>query len=78
MTVSSYEQNNFTAQLAVEYLSGQDDRSYWLGLQAHNDLATNLLDADDGNQIQQYYGHWATGQPNIQHGNCVQGVLKVR
>ena len=27
-------------------------------------------------QISQYYGHWATGQPNVRHGKCVRSVLK--
>ena len=77
VTVSSYRQNNFTAQLASEFLSGQTDKSYWLGLKAHNNLQTNMLIADDEEQISQYFGHWATGHPNVENGKCVQAVLKV-
>ena len=77
VTVSSYRQNNFTAQLASEFLSGQADKSYWLGLKAHNNLQTNMLIADDEEQISQYFGHWATGHPNVENGKCVQAVVKV-
>ena len=78
VTVSSYRQNNFTAQLASEFLSGQADKSYWLGLKAHNNLQTNMLIGADEEQISQYFGHWATGHPNVENGKCVQAVVKVR
>ena len=77
VTVSSYRQNNFTAQLASEFLSGQADKSYWLGLKAHNNLQTNMLIGADEEQISQYFGHWATGHPNVENGKCVQAVVKV-
>ena len=76
-TVKSYRQNNFTAQLASGFLTGQTDNSYWLGLQAHNELQTNMLSTDSGDRISQYYGHWATGHPNVDSGKCVQAVIKV-
>ena len=78
VTVSSYRQNNFTAQLASEFLSGQADKSYWLGLKAHNNLQTNMLIGADEEQISQYFGHWATGHPNVENGKCVQAVVKVK
>ena len=58
-------------------MPGQNDKSYWLGLKAHNNLQTNMLTADAGEQISQYYGHWANGHPNVDNGKCVQAVLKV-
>ena len=51
MSVESFRQNNFTADLASEFLTGQEDSSYWLGLQAYNELQTNTLSADDGHQV---------------------------
>ncbi len=63
-SVESYRQNNFTADLAAEFLGdggGDDDEddiqtdkeeaSYWLGLQAYNELQTNTLEADAGHQV---------------------------
>ena len=41
-------------------------------VQAQNNLATNTLASDGGNQISQYYGHWALDQPDIGQGQCVQ------
>ena len=76
VSVESFRQNNFTADLAAEFLAGQDGSSYWLGLQAYNQLQTNTLEADGGHQISQYYGHWAQHQPNVDAGNCVKSVLK--
>ena len=49
--MESFRQNNFTAELASEFLTGQEDSSYWLGLQAYNELQTNTLSADDGHQV---------------------------
>jgi hypothetical protein len=51
VSVESFRQNNFTADLASEFLTGQEDSSYWLGLQAYNELQTNTLSADDGHQV---------------------------
>ena len=51
VSVESFRQNNFTAELASEYLTGQEESSYWLGLQAYNELQTNTLSADDGHQV---------------------------
>ena len=85
MTVESYRQNNFTADLATKEAAD----TYWLGykvrlvtsgggyllistVQAQNNLATNTLASDGGNQISQYYGHWALDQPDIGQGQCVQ------
>ena len=51
VSVESFRQNNFTAELASEFLTGQEDSSYWLGLQAYNELQTNTLSADDGHQV---------------------------
>ena len=87
--MESYRQNNFTADLASEFLTGNPDapdsssdsdsdvpvNSYWLGLQAHNELQTNTLAADAGHQISQYYGHWALEQPDVMEGKCVRSVL---
>jgi hypothetical protein len=75
-SVESFRQNNFTADLAAEFLAGQEDNSYWLGLQAYNELQTNTLEADAGHQISQYYGHWAQDQPKVEKGKCVRSVLK--
>ena len=75
-SVESFRQNNFTADLAAEFLAGQEENSYWLGLQAYNELQTNTLEADAGHQISQYYGHWAQNHPNVQEGTCVKSVLK--
>lgn len=75
-SVQSHYQNNFTAQLAAEYLSGEDGASYWLGLQTHNDLQTNTLQTDAGKQISQYYGHWALSHPDVDAGKCVKSVLR--
>ena len=36
-----------------------------------------LIGADE-EQISQYFGHWATGHPNVENGKCVQAVVKVR
>jgi hypothetical protein len=33
VSVESFRQNNFTAELASEFLTGQEDSAYWLGLQ---------------------------------------------
>jgi hypothetical protein len=83
-SVESFRQNNFTAELASEFLTGSSSStdgsnasssSYWLGLQAYNDLQTNTLEADDGHQISQYYGLWALDQPDVVHGKCVKSVL---
>ena len=73
--MDSHVQNNFTAQLASEYLSGQDDTQYWLGMQSHNDLQTNTLQTDAGGQISLYYGHWAISEPDIRSGKCVEATL---
>jgi len=75
-SVESFRQNNFTADLAAEFLAGQEDNSYWLGLQAYNELQTNTLEADAGHQISQYYGHWAQNHPDVGEGTCVKSVLK--
>lgn len=82
-SVESFRQNNFTADLASEYLAelAQEDGTseapgYWLGLQAYNELQTNTLEADAGHQISQYYGHWALEQPDVMDGKCVRSVLK--
>lgn len=81
--MESFRQNNFTADLASEYLAelAQEDGTseapgYWLGLQAYNELQTNTLEADAGHQISQYYGHWALEQPDVMDGKCVRSVLK--
>ena len=74
--MESFRQNNFTADLAAEFLAGQEDNSYWLGLQAYNELQTNTLEADAGHQISQYYGHWAQNHPDVGEGTCVKSVLK--
>jgi hypothetical protein len=51
-SVESYRQNNFTADLASEFLSTEAASSgYWLGLQAYNQLQTNTLEADAGHQV---------------------------
>ncbi len=60
--MESFRQNNFTADLASEFLASSNDqdglqdseeasRSYWLGLQAYNQLQTNTLEADAGHQV---------------------------
>ena len=36
-----------------------------------------LIGADE-EQISQYFGHWATGHPNVENGKCVQAVVKVK
>ena len=79
--MESFRQNNFTADLASEFLNaGSNDLNsepaYWLGLQAYNELQTNTLEADAGHQISQYYGHWAEDQPDVVKGKCVRSVLK--
>jgi len=78
VTVESYNQNNFTAKLAEKPLRGRagDSASYWLGYQTQNNLQTNTLAAAPGNQISQYYGHWALEQPRIEDGQCVKSVLR--
>ena len=53
-SVESFRQNNFTANLAADFRDGKEDYSYWLGLQAHNELQTNTLGTDAGGQISQY------------------------
>jgi len=76
--VESFRQNNFTADLASDFISADsssDDGAYWLGLQAYNDLQTNTLQADEGKQISQYYGHWAEEHPDVLAGKCVRSVL---
>ena len=75
-SVESFRQNNFTANLAADFRDGKEDYSYWLGLQAHNELQTNTLGTDAGGQISQYYGHWAQDHPNVEEGTCVKSVLK--
>ena len=53
-SVESYRQNNFTADLASEFLSAEAARDgYWLGLRAYNQLQTNTLEADAGHQVSQ-------------------------
>ena len=74
--MESFRQNNFTADLAAEFLAGQEDNAYWLGLKAYNQLQTNTLEADAGHQISQYYGHWSENHPNVEDGVCVKSVLK--
>ena len=74
--MESFRQNNFTANLAADFRDGKEDYSYWLGLQAHNELQTNTLGTDAGGQISQYYGHWAQDHPNVEEGTCVKSVLK--
>ena len=78
MTVESYRQNNFTADLASKPLRGRADdaQSYWLGYQTQNNLQTNTLAAAAGNQISQYYGHWALEQPRVENGQCVKSVIR--
>ena len=58
VTVESFRQNNFTAELATKLLRGRqgEDAAYWLGFRAQNNLATNTLAAASGSQISQYYG----------------------
>jgi hypothetical protein len=74
--VESVRQNNATAAIASELLPDPTgDASYWLGLQAHNELNTYALTADAGRQISAYHGHWALGQPNVVAGKCVRAVL---
>jgi hypothetical protein len=55
VSVESFRQNNFTAELAAEFLSAEASSpagsSYWLGLKSYNDLQTNTLEADDGHQV---------------------------
>ena len=77
VTVESFRQNNFTAELASKLLRGraEDADSYWLGFKAQNNLQTATLAAAAGNQISQYYGHWALDQPSITSGQCVQSVV---
>ena len=75
-SVESFRQNNFTADLAAEFLAGQEDNAYWLGLKAYNQLQTNTLEADAGHQISQYYGHWSRDHPAVEEGVCVKSVLK--
>ena len=75
--MESFLQNNFTAELAARPLRGAgEDPAYWLGYQTQNSLQTNMLAAAAGNQISQYYGHWALDQPDIEDGQCVQSVLR--
>ena len=51
-SVESYRQNNFTADLASEFLSVEAAKDgYWLGLRAYNQLQTNTLEADAGHQV---------------------------
>ena len=51
-SVESYRQNNFTADLASEFLSVDSAKDgYWLGLRAYNQLQTNTLEADAGHQV---------------------------
>ena len=77
VTVESFLQNNFTAELAARPLRGAgEEPAYWLGYQTQNSLQTNMLAAAAGNQISQYYGHWALDQPDIEDGQCVQSVLR--
>jgi len=78
VTVESYRQNNFTADLASKPLRGRADdaQSYWLGYQTQNNLQTNTLAAAAGNQISQYYGHWALEQPRVENGQCVKSVIR--
>ena len=75
--MESFRQNNFTAELASKLLRGraEDADSYWLGFKAQNNLQTATLAAAAGNQISQYYGHWALDQPDISSGQCVQSVV---
>ena len=77
VTVESFRQNNFTAELATKMLRGRlgETNSYWLGFRAQNNLQTASLAAAAGNQISQYYGHWALDQPDITSGQCVQSVV---
>ena len=77
VTVESFRQNNFTAELASKLLRGRAENtdSYWLGYKAQNNLQTATLAAAAGNQISQYYGHWALDQPDITSGQCVQSVV---
>ena len=57
VTVESFRQNNFTAELATKLLRGRAGQdNYWLGFRAQNNLATNTLSAASGSQISQYYG----------------------
>ena len=50
--MESYRQNNFTADLASEFLSVEAAKDgYWLGLRAYNQLQTNTLEADAGHQV---------------------------
>ena len=58
MTVESFRQNNFTAELASKLLRARagEESAYWLGFRAQNNLATNTLAAASGSQISQYYG----------------------
>ena len=60
VTVESFRQNNFTAELATKLLRGRQgqDAAYWLGFRAQNNLATNTLAAASGSQISQYYGEF--------------------
>ena len=74
-TVDSFAQNNFTSQLAQRFLSGTDGARYWLGLRSHNDLQTNTLQTDAGDQIPLYHGHWAVSEPDTSHGECVEARL---
>ena len=77
MTVESFRQNNFTAELASKMLRGRlgETNSYWLGFRAQNNLQTASLAAAAGNQISQYYGHWAQEQPDTNDGRCVEALL---
>ena len=78
VTVESFRQNNFTAELASKLLRSRDEEntSYWLGYKAQNNLQTNTLAAASGSQISQYYGHWSLEQPDVATGQCVQSVVR--
>ncbi|XP_040577922.1 uncharacterized protein uif [Lepeophtheirus salmonis] len=78
VSIESYDQNNFTARLAKEFISEEEfeRKGYWLGLKAYNELQTNTLESAAGHQISKYYGHWALNHPIVNEKRvCVKSNL---
>ncbi|XP_064091137.1 sushi, von Willebrand factor type A, EGF and pentraxin domain-containing protein 1-like isoform X2 [Macrobrachium nipponense] len=72
--VESYDQNNFTENLAHQTLDDPTN-SYWLGLVSLNDLSTNTLESAGGKHVSLYSGFWSQGQPQVNDGECVKARL---
>ena len=69
--MESFRQNNFTAEIASQFLApsgssssgdGSKKAGYWLGLKAHNQLQTNTLAADAGHQVRERLGERERGE----------------